>query len=81
MRIRPRKAPVRLGRSSRRERRSRTIRQQLLHNPSVPRILEFLGVQTADRSTQESAVKRAAQIGWLLAPERDVMRSAGWPGI
>jgi hypothetical protein len=81
MHARPLRKLVRLGRGSKRERRYKTVRHQLLHNPSVPGILDFLGVQMADRSTQESAVQRAVQIGWLLAPERDLMRDAGWPGI
>ena len=69
------------GRRGKRTRRYRTFRHQLLHNPSVPGILQLLGVQAADRPTQEAAVQRAVQIGWLLTPERDLMRSAGWPGI
>jgi hypothetical protein len=81
MNIRPLQSLVRIGRGSRRSRRYKTVRHQLAHNPSVPGILEFLGVQMADRSTQELAVQRAVQIGWLLAPERDLMRVAGWPGI
>jgi hypothetical protein len=81
MNTRPLKSLVRIGRGSKRERRYKTVRHQLAYNPSVPGILEFLGVQMADRSTQESAVQRAVQIGWLLAPERDLMRTAGWPGI
>jgi hypothetical protein len=79
--IRPLHSLVRIGRGSRRERRYETVRHLLVHNPSVPRILDFLGVQTADRSIQESAVQRAAQTGSLLAPERDLMRVSGWPGI
>jgi hypothetical protein len=70
MHARPLRKLVRLGRGSKRERRYKTVRHQLLHNPSVPGILDFLGVQM-----------RAVQIGWLLAPERDLMRNAGWPGI
>jgi hypothetical protein len=81
MNTRPLKSLVRIGRGSKREGRYKTVRHQLAYNPSVPGILEFLGVQMADRSAQESAVQRAAQIGWLLAPERDFMRNAGWPGI
>jgi hypothetical protein len=81
MGIRPLQTLVRFGRGSTRERRYKTVRHQLVHNPSVPGILEFLGVQTADRSTQESTVQRAAHTGWLLAPERDLMRVSGWPGI
>ena len=72
----PLKSLVRFGRGSRRERRYKTVRHQLVHSPSVPGILEFLGVDMADRSTQELAVRRAVQIGWLLAPERDLMRAA-----
>lgn len=78
---RPLYSLVRFGRGSRRQRRYKTVRHQLAHNPSVPGILEFLGVQMADRSTQESTVRRAVQIGWLLPPERDLMRASGWPGI
>ena len=81
MRTRPLQSLVRIGRGQRRERRYKTIRHQLVHNPTVPGILEYLGVQTADRSTQESAVQRAVQTGWLLPPERNLMRTAGWPGI
>jgi hypothetical protein len=77
----PLQSLVRIGRGRKRVRRYRTVRHQLLHNPSVPGILDFLGVQMADRSTQEAAVQRAVQIGWLMAPERDLMRGAGWPGI
>jgi hypothetical protein len=47
----------------------------------VPGILDFLGVQTADRRTQESAVQRAVHTGWLFPPECDLLRTAGWPGI
>jgi hypothetical protein len=47
----------------------------------VPVILDFLGVQMADRSTQEASVQRAVQLGSLLPPERALMRTAGWPGI
>jgi hypothetical protein len=75
------RALVRFGLGRRRERRYKTVRHQLAHNPTVPGVLEFLGVQMADRSTQESAVQRAVQIGWLLPPEQNLMRSAGWPGI
>jgi hypothetical protein len=81
MKIRPLKSLVRIGRGSRREPRYKSVRHQVAHNPSVPGILEFLDVQMADRSTQESAVQRAVQTGWLLAPERDLMRVSGWPGI
>ena len=81
MQLAPLRSLVRLGHGGKRVRRYRTVRHQLLHNPSVPGILELLGVQMADRSAQEAAVRRAAQIGLLLAPERDLMRSAGWPGI
>ena len=81
MDTRPLQALVRIGRGQKRERRYKTVRHQLVHNPTVPGILEFLGVQMADRSTQESAVQRAVQTGWLLAPERNHMRSCGWPGI
>ena len=81
MQIAPLQSLVRVGRGRKRIRRYRTVRHQLLHNPSVPGILDLLGVQMADRSTQEAAVRRAVQIGWLLAPERDLMRTAGWPGI
>ena len=81
MNPRPLRALVRMGRGQKRERRYKTVRHQLLHNPTVPGILDFLGVQTADRSTQESAVQRAVQTGWLQAPERNLMRRYGWPGI
>jgi len=47
----------------------------------VPGILDLLGVQMADRSTQETAVQRAVQTGWLQPPERNLMRRTGWPGI
>jgi hypothetical protein len=77
----PLKSLVRLGRGRKRERRYKTVRHQLLHNPTVPGVLEFLGVQMADRPTQESAVQRAVQTGWLFPPERDLMRNAGFPGI
>jgi hypothetical protein len=78
---RPLRALVRIGRGRKRERRYKTVRHQLIHNPTVPGILEFLGVQTADRSTQESAVQSAVQTGWLQPPERNLMRRTGWPGI
>jgi hypothetical protein len=81
MGIRPLHPLVRFGRGNRREHRYKTVRHQLVHNPSVPGILEFLGVQMADRATQESTVQRAVRTGWLLAPERDLMRVSGWPGI
>jgi hypothetical protein len=81
MDIRPLQSLVRIGHGSRRERRYKTVRHQLVHNPSVPGVLEFLGVQMADRSIQESTVQRAVHTGWLLAPERDLMRVSGWPGI
>jgi hypothetical protein len=47
----------------------------------VPAILDILGVQTADRTTQEASVQRAVQLGSLLPPERALLRTAGWPGI
>jgi IS4 transposase len=78
---RPLRSLVRIGRGRRRERRYKTVRHQLLHNPTVPGVLEFLGVQLADRPSQESAVQRAVHSGWLLPPERNLMRTAGWPGI
>jgi hypothetical protein len=81
MNMRPLQSVVRSGRGSRRERRYKTVRHEPVHNPSVPGILEFLGVDTADRAAQESAVQRAVQTGWLLAAERDLMRVSGWPGI
>jgi hypothetical protein len=77
----PLKTLVRMAQGKKRERRYKTVRHQLLHNPTVPGILEFLGVHTADRATQESAVQRAVQTGWLCPPERDLLRSAGWPGL
>jgi len=72
---------VKYGRASRRKRRYRTVRHQTLHCPSVPSILEVLGVHGADRATQQHAVQRAAQIGWLFPRERELMRSAGFPGV
>jgi hypothetical protein len=81
MNPRPLKKLVRIARGQRRERRYKTVRHQLLQNPTVPGILDFLGVQTADRRTQESAVQRAVHTGWLFPPERDLLRTAGWPGI
>jgi hypothetical protein len=72
---------VRIGRGQKRERRYKTVRHQLVHNPTVPGTLDFLGVQMADRPAQESAVQRAAQTGWLLPPERNLMRRCGWPRI
>jgi hypothetical protein len=81
MDTRPLKTLVRIARGQRRERRYKTVRHQLVHNPTVPGILDFLGVQMADRSTQETAVQRAAQTGWLQPPERNLMRRTGWPGI
>jgi hypothetical protein len=81
MDARPLKALVRMARGQRRERRYKTVRHQLVHNPTVPGILEFLGVQMADRPAQESAVQRAVQTGWLQPPERNLMRRTGWPGI
>jgi hypothetical protein len=62
-------------------RRNQSARHRLPHPPTVPGILQFLGVQIADRSTQESSVQRAVQLGSLLPPERNLMRTAGWPGI
>ena len=81
MDIRPLKTLVRIGRGQKRERRYKTVRHQLVHNPTVPGILEFLGVEMADRSVQEIAVQRAVKTGWLLAPEASFLRSCGWPGI
>ena len=77
----PLKSLVRLGRGRKRARRYTTVRHQLLHNPTVPGVLELLGIEAADRSTQEFVVQRAAQSGWLLPPERNLMRTAGYPGI
>ena len=78
---RPLQALVRFGTGRKRERRYTTVRHQLIHNPTVPGILDLLGVQMADRSTQETAVQRAVQTGWLQPPERNLMRRTGWPGI
>jgi hypothetical protein len=72
---------MRFGHDRNRECRYKTVRHQLLQNPTVPGVLEFLGVQTADRATQEHVVQRAVQIGWLFPPERDLMRNAGFPGV
>jgi len=47
----------------------------------VQGILQLLGVQMADRSTQEASVQRAVRLGSLFPPERSLMRTAGWPGI
>jgi hypothetical protein len=80
MNTRALKTLMRSSRGLKRERRYKTVRHQLLHNPTVPGILEFLGVPAADRTTQESAVRRAAQVGTLFPRECAVMRSAGWPG-
>ena len=75
------KSLVRFGRGHKRVRRYATVRHQLLHNPTVPGVLDLLGIQTADRSTQEFVVQRAAATGWLLPPELNLMRSAGFPGV
>jgi hypothetical protein len=77
----PLKSLVRLGLGRKRAHRYTTARHRLLHNPTVPGVLEFLGIHAADRSTQEFVVQRAAQSGWLLPPERNLMRSAGFPGV
>ena len=77
----PLKSLVRLGRGRKRVKRYKTVRHQLLHDPTVPGVLELLGIQTADRGTQEFVVQRAAKSGWLLPPERNLMRTAGFPGI
>jgi hypothetical protein len=58
-----------------------TVRHKLLHSPTVPGVLDLLGIAEADRETQEFVVQRAAQSGRLLPPERNLMRGAGFPGI
>jgi hypothetical protein len=76
----PLRSLIRLRRPKR-ARRYTTVRHKVLHNPTVPGVLQVLGIAHADRETQEFVVQRAAQSGWLLPPERNLMRSAGFPGV
>jgi hypothetical protein len=64
-----------------RVRRYATLRHKVLHNPTVPGIIEHLGIAQADCESEEFVVQRAAQSGWLLPPERNLLRSAGFPGV
>ena len=77
----PLRSLIRFRRPRKRVRRYATVRHKLLHNPTVPGVLDLLGIAEADRETQEFVVQRAAQSGWLLPPERNLLRSAGFPGI